>query len=452
MQTQVLSATDATTIALENITKYNPVINAMITVFADQALARATQLDALPAQARGALHGMVINLKDSIDFAGCVTTAASVILKDNIAQHNAFVTDRLLDAGAVIIGKANLHEWVFGPTSQSKHFGPVKNPWDPSRIPGGSSGGSGASVASEMCAVSIGSDTAGSIRIPSAFNGLTGLRPSVGRISCTGSIGVSPPFDVLGPLAKSVSNVARVFQVIAGYDPSDPMSVDRPVPNVLSTLNESVRGKRIGFMRRWYFDHISTEFQSAIENALEVFKNLGVEIVELDLGDIDRAQEMLAFRIVLADAFEKHREQLAQRPDDYGADIQMRLAIGGRLSGPDYAQALRWIEAWRHRLSRSFNQVDAMLCPTTPILPPLRADLEFAQAIRAIPKFTCVYAAAGVPSLALPCGLSTEGLPLSMELAGPNFGEATILQLGQAFQKVTAHHQRRPTLVSHDIR
>jgi aspartyl-tRNA(Asn)/glutamyl-tRNA(Gln) amidotransferase subunit A len=391
---------------------------------------------------------MVINLKDNIDLAGCVTTAASVILKDNVAQRNAFITDRLLDAGAVIIGKSNLHEWVFGPTSQSKHFGPVKNPWDPSRIPGGSSGGSGASVASEMCTVSIGSDTGGSIRIPSAFNGLAGLRPSVGRISCAGSVGVSPPFDVLGPLGKSVSDVARVFQVIAGYDPADPMSIDRPVPDALSTLNDSVRGKRIGFMRRWYFDHISKELQAAIDNALGVYKSLGVEIVEVDLGDVDRAHEMLGFRLILADAFEKHREQLAERPDDYGADIQMRLAIGGRLSGPDYAQALRWTEAWRHRLSGLFTQVDAMLCPTTPILPPLRADLEFAQAIRTIPKFTCVYAAAGVPSLALPCGFSAEGLPLSMELAGPAFGEAAILQLGHAFQQVTAHHQQRPTIFS----
>jgi aspartyl-tRNA(Asn)/glutamyl-tRNA(Gln) amidotransferase subunit A len=175
---------------------------------------------------------------------------------------------------------------------------------------------------------------------------------------------------------------------------------------------------------------------------------LGVEIVEVDLGDVDRAHEMLGFRLILADAFEKHREQLAQRPNDYGEDIQMRLAIGGRLSGPDYAQALRWTEAWRHRLSGLFTQVDAILCPTTPILPPLRADLEFAQAIRTIPKFTCVYAAAGVPSLALPCGFSAEGLPLSMELAGPAFGEAAILQLGHAFQKVTAHHLQRPALVS----
>jgi aspartyl-tRNA(Asn)/glutamyl-tRNA(Gln) amidotransferase subunit A len=270
----------------------------------------------------------------------------------------------------------------------------------------------------------------------------------VGRISCAGSVGVSPPFDVLGPLGKSVSDVARVFQVIAGYDPADPMSIDRPVPDALSTLNESVRGKRIGFMRRWYFDHISTELQTAIDNALDVYKSLGVEIVEVDLGDVDRAHEMLGFRLILADAFEKHREQLAQRPNDYGEDIQMRLAIGGRLSGPDYAQALRWTEAWRHRLSGLFTQVDAMLCPTTPILPPLRADLEFAQAIRTIPKFTCVYAAAGVPSLALPCGFSAEGLPLSMELAGPAFGEAAILQLGHAFQQVTAHHQQRPTIFS----
>lgn len=447
MNTQNESATVATKRALENIARFNPIVNAMISVATDQALARAAHLDALPANARGPLHGMIVNLKDNIDLAGSVTTAASIILKDNLAQQNAFITDRLIAAGAVIIGKSNLHEWVFGPTSQSKHFGPVKNPWDLDRIPGGSSGGSGASVASEMCAVSIGSDTAGSVRIPSAFNGLAGLRPSVGRISCSGSVGVSPPFDVLGPIGKSVFDVARVFQSIAGFDPFDPMSVNQPVPDVMASLNQSVRGKRLGFMRRWYFDHISEEMQSAFENALIVFQDLGVELVELDLGDVDRAHEMLGFRLILSDAFEKHREQLARRPNDYGTDIQMRLGLGARLSGPDYAQALRWVEVWRHRLAGLFLRVDAILCPTAPILPPLRADLEFAQAIRIIPKFTCVFAAAGVPSLALPSGFSTLGLPLSIELAGPSFGEEQILQLGHAFQCATSHHLKRPNLI-----
>jgi aspartyl-tRNA(Asn)/glutamyl-tRNA(Gln) amidotransferase subunit A len=437
--------------ALEAIRAWNPVVNAMIAVTEPQARERAASLDATAAAGgwAGLLHGMVINLKDCLDLAGTPTTAASVILKDNVPARNAFITDRLLASGAIIVGKSNLHEWVFGPTSQSRHFGPVRNPWNPAHVPGGSSGGSGASVACGMSQASIGSDTAGSIRLPASFTGLAGLRPSVGRISRTGSIAVSAPFDAFGPLARRVEDVARVFAVIAGHDPQDPFSVDLPVPNFLPTLHAPVRGMRIGIMRRWFLDDIHPELKAAIETAVGVFRDLGVDVVEVELGDVERAQEMLAFRVVLADAYALHRERLAARRADYGDDLMVRYTIGERVTGAQYAEALRWMETWRHRLARLFHDgIDAMLSPTTPGPAPAIAGLAYADAIRAIPRFTSVFTSAGVPSLALPCGFTADALPLplSMELSGPAFGEDRILKLGCAFQAATSHHLRQPVL------
>ena len=436
--------------ALTAIERWNPVINAMIRVTGEPARDRATELDRIAAASGsvGPLHGWVINIKDCLDWAGHPTTAASVILRDNIAQRNAFITERLIAAGAILIGKANLHEWVFGPTSQSLHFGPVANPWNPAHIPGGSSGGSGASVPCGMARVSIGSDTAGSIRLPASYCGLAGLRPSIGRISRTGSIAVSAPFDTFGPLARHVEDVARVFAVIAGHDPDDPFSVDTLVGDPLSTLNSPIAGQRIGVMRRWFFDDIDHDLRKALDEAIGVYRTLGADIVEVDLGDVERAQEMLAFRIVLADAFALHRDQLTSRPADYGQDLMVRYDIGERVTGAQYAEALRWIEAWRHRLHRILADqgLDAILTPTTPGPAPLRAGLAYANAIRAIPRFTSVFASAGVPSLAVPCGFTPAGLPLSFELSAARFNEAAVLQLGHAFQRVTDHHLRQPAL------
>ena len=444
------SATAALEEALGHIGRWNPIVNAMITVTERQARERATALDRIAADGGwgGLLHGMTVNLKDCLDWAGTPTTAASVILADNVPTRSAFITERLLRSGAVLVGKSNLHEWVFGPTSQSKHFGPVFNPWNPAHVPGGSSGGSGASVACGMSRVSIGSDTAGSIRLPASFNGVAGLRPSVGRVSRTGGIAVSAPFDAFGPLARRVDDVARVFAVIAGHDPQDPFSVDLPVPNFLPTLDDPVAGMRIGVMRRWFLDDIHPELKAAIEAAIGVFRELGVDIVELDLGDVERAQDMLAFRVVLADAYALHRERLSRRRADYGEDLHIRYGIGERVTGAEYAEALRWMEDWRHRLGAVFQGVDAILSPTTPGPAPAVAGLEYGSAIRSIPRFTSVFTSAGVPSLAVPCGFTTDPLPLplSMELSGPAFGEPQILRLGHAFQSVTPHHRRRPVL------
>lgn len=440
------SASVQTRKALANIERWNPLVNAMITVTADEAQRTAADRDraAEDGEWLGVLHGMTMSLKDCIDMAGVLTTGATKILSDNIARSDAFVTRRLLSNGAVIVGKANLHEWVYGPTSQSKHFGPVRNPWNPDCIAGGSSGGSGAAVACGMCVGSIGSDTGGSIRIPASFNGVAGLRPTIGRISNGGTLPVSAAFDTLGPMARHVSDVARIFDAIAGHDEDDIMSADEPMPNFLSRLCEPVRGMRIGLMRRWFFDGLHADVERAVDEAVATFRSLGVEIVELDLGDVENSQPLLAFNILVADALQVHAEQIGRREEDYGEDVLTRFRLGEHVSGVQYAEALRWMEIWRHRLRRTFGRVDAILSPTTPMPAPLADGRDFIESVRQITRLTYAWSFAGVPALAVPCGFTESGLPLSFQLAGRWFDEPAVLRLGHAYQGVTRHHLRMP--------
>ena len=420
-------------------------MNAMITVTADEARETAAEIDrAADGDWLGLLQGMTISLKDCVDMKGVRTTGASKVLENNVAVSDAHIVQRLRRNGAVIVGKANLHEFCFGPTSQSRHFGAVRNPWNPDCIAGGSSGGSGAAVATGMCMASIGSDTGGSIRIPASFNGIAGLRPTIGRISNRGSLPVSTAFDTLGPMAHRVSDVARIFAAIAGHDPDDAMSVDQPVPNFLPQLRDPVNGMRIGIMRRWYFDGLDPAVERAIDQAILVFRDLGVKIVEVDLGDVEQAHPLMAFGVLVADALQLHAEQIQRRAADYGADVLSRFSLGENVTGVQYAQALRWMEAWRHRLRRVFGGVDALLSPTTPVPAPAASQSDFLEVIRQITRFTYGWSFAGVPALSVPCGFSQDGRPLAFQLAGRWFDEPALLRLGHAFQNVTAHHSRRP--------
>ncbi|MFY0610328.1 MAG: amidase [Hyphomicrobiaceae bacterium] len=433
------------------IDAWNSETKAILTVLPDTARDTAAEIDDRQRRGEwcGLLAGMTMSIKDNIDIAGTVTTAGSKILANNMTNRDAFIIDRLKRAGAVIIGKANLHEWVFGPTSQSTHYGPVRNPWDISRIPGGSSGGSGASLAAGMCIGSIGSDTGGSVRLPSAFCGVSGLRPSIGRISCRGSVPVSAWFDTLGPMAKRVSDVARIFTVVAGHDSEDPISVDVPVPNVMAELDRPVAGLRLGLQERWFFDDLAPETTAAMEEAIAIYRSLGVEIVEVDLGDVERSHELLAFKVLLADAYNIHKDRLETRPDDYGRDVYTRAMLGKDVTGSEYAAALRWNEGFKQRLRNVFANVDAILTPTIPFGAPMaeagQEGQDWFDTIREITRFTYCWSFAGVPALSVPCGFDDNGMPLGMQIATPWFDESTALRLGHAYQSMTNYHARVPS-------
>ncbi|MCD8504616.1 MAG: amidase [Burkholderiaceae bacterium] len=434
-------------VAFANIEHWNSSLNALFSPNKAMAIERASVLDdhAVKGIYDGVLAGMTISIKDNIDWVGAPTTAASPLYANRYPERNAFVVDRLLEQGAILVGKANLHELVFGPTSQSKHYGPVRNPWNLAHIAGGSSGGSGASVASNMCQASIGSDTAGSIRIPAAFNGVCGLRPTSGRVSNQGTIAVSAKFDTLGPLARRVQDVARVFYAIAQHDPQDPCSEHYATP-MLPTDWGDIRGLRIGIPKNFFFDDITPEVKAAVGRASAELASLGAQLIPINLDGVEQAQEMLAFRIILADAFNLYRERLASNPEAFGDDLKIRFDIGAKVSGWEYAQALRWVEQWRHTLTSVFMDVDVILTPTIAMPAPTAADLQFGNAIRSIPRFTCAFAAAGIPSMAMPCGFSSEGLPLSMQLASSWGNEDLLFDVGAAYQSVTDFHMREPRL------
>jgi aspartyl-tRNA(Asn)/glutamyl-tRNA(Gln) amidotransferase subunit A len=421
--TMSVSAVREVEAALNAIDHWNPSTRAMLTVLGEDARDAAEQLDKRQADGEwcGLLAGMTLSLKDNIDMAGVVTTAGSKLLASNRVNDDAFIVSRLKRAGAVIVGKANLHEWVFGPTSQSPQYGPVRNPWDTDRIPGGSSGGSGAALASGMCVGSIGSDTGGSVRLPSAFCGVAGLRPTIGRISCRGSVPVSRLFDTLGPMAKRVSDVARIFSVVAGHDPEDPISQDVPVPNVVADLDRPVEGMRIGVQRRWFFENLDTAVSSAMDDAIRTFTSLGCEIVEVELGDVERCQELFAFKVLLADAYEVHKDRLQSHPDGYSRDVYTRAMLGKEVAGWEYAAAMRWNEAFQHRLRATFDTVDAILSPTIPFGAPEaqtgQEGEEWFSTIREITRYTYCWSFPGVPALSVPCGQDANGMPVALQLA-----------------------------------
>ncbi|MGE0503370.1 MAG: amidase [Rhizobiaceae bacterium] len=430
---------------LARIARHDGDYRAFITVTAEDALAAARKLDHA-AGPTGPLHGMTVAIKDNVDVAGAPTTAASPLLRDNLAAADAPVVARLRKAGAVIVGKANMHEWAIGPTGLSSRAPHAVNAWNPAHMPGGSSSGSGVAVALGFADAAIGSDTGGSVRLPAAFNGVTGLRPTVGLVPNTGSLPVSPPFDTLGPLACAAVDVARILQVIAGHDPDDPLSADRPADDYLSAMNRRVAGLRIGVPRGWFFADLDPQVAAAVARATAVFRDLGAAIVEIDLPEADRAGPMVAFNVILVDAFQTHRDRIADHRDAFGENVLSRLDIGAGIAAVDYAAALRWMERWRRQLRSAFDGIDAILSPTTPCPAPAIASAEpYLDTVRRITRFTYPWVAWGGPTVSVPCGFA-GGLPVAFQLTGRWFDEATMLRLAHGFQGATDWHLRRPDL------
>jgi len=332
----------------ERIDALDEAFNAYITVTREQALAAARRCEEeiLRGDYRGPLHGVPVALKDLYDTAGVRTTAASKIYAHRVPAEDATSVARLRAAGAVLIGKTNLHEFAYGVTTESSYFGPTRNPWDPKRVAGGSSGGSGAAVAAGLCGAATGSDTGGSIRIPAALCGIVGLKPTYGRISCHGLLPLSRTLDHAGPMARSVYGAAIMLTAMAGYDPRDPASAEVPVPDHTADLRDGVVGLHIGVEPRWALSGIHREVRAAFQEALSVLEDLGAEIVEVSMPRIEEGMEA-ALTILMAEATAVHEEFLRTRPDDYQPDVRARLEKGFGVSGVDYGRARRTGELLR---------------------------------------------------------------------------------------------------------
>jgi aspartyl-tRNA(Asn)/glutamyl-tRNA(Gln) amidotransferase subunit A len=445
-----VSAVELTKECLAQIEKLNPTLNAFITVTGESALtqARTAEAEILRGHWRGPLHGIPLALKDLIDTAGIRTTAASALFKDRIPEEDAEVVRRLKDAGAVLLGKQNLHEFAYGGSSMISHYGEVHNPWDPARIAGGSSGGSAASTAAGLCYGAIGTDTAGSIREPAALCGVVGLKPTYGRVSGRGVIPLSRSLDHIGPIARTVADVAVMLQGIAGYDAKDANSVDMPVGDLAAIHDSSTRVK-IGVPRKFFYADLDAEVASAVEDALGVLRSLGNDLLEIEIYvPTDRILQA-------AESYAYHREFISRSPELYQPETLRRIRTGEDISAAQVEQAARELKQTRSEIGKVFERVDFLVTPTVPIPAPAISDLKSdPNALRpcelVLLRNTRPANVWGLPAISIPCGFTKAGLPIGLQIIGPHWREDRVLQLAYAYEQATGWHKRSLRLAGLD--
>ena len=445
------SAVEETRRCLNNIEQFDSLVKAYIAVLPESALQEAEAIDRAREQdiVGGVLDGIPISIKDCIDVAGIPCTNGSSFFANYVPEQDALIVQRLRNAGAVILGKTNLHEFAYGSTTQNPHYGSTRNPWDLDRIPSGSSGGAGASVAAQMCVGAVGSDTGGSVRTPAAINGVTGLRPSMGSIPMTGSFTrICPAIDTVGPLGESVEIVARMFTVMAGYDDDDLYSVRREQPDFLGRLDNSIKGTRIGLPRKFFLENLEEGVGSAVEAAAQQLAALGADIVDVELEGAESAQQSV-MPMVWADAYQYHRERAETSPAQFGQDVLDRILLGQDITGYEYAAALRARDGWNRIVDRVLEQVDVILTPTTPITAPLvEESSDMLSTTHHLTRFTYLFSWSGLPGLSVPCGFTSAGMPIGMLLNGRPWEETLLFQIGHSYQSDTDWHNRRPPLLN----
>ena len=445
-----LSPREAVQSYLDRIEAINPRVNAYIQVAGDQALAAADAAERIPASERGALWGVPLGIKDVVDVGGLNTTAASEILRHNLAAEDSTAVARLRAAGAIILGKLNTHEFALGAWTNSPHFGPARNPWDTERICGGSPGGSGCAMAADLAAGTLGTDTAGSIRIPACFGGVTGLRPSTGRVSNAGSVPVSATFDTIGPIARTAEDCALLLREIAGSDPRDPSTFDIAVPDYVAGLAGGIKGLRIGLVAQRFERGIDPAVAATVREAVAELEALGatVEAVRPQFTETAGVVHQL---VMLPEAAQNHQQWLRECPELYGADVRARLLAGVFLPGTAYVTGQKARRVAFDEARELFQRFDLLVQPQMPVVPPkLGQDLvdlgTEQQTYRlALLPFNSPWSLVGLPAMSVPAGF-VGGLPVGMTLVGPRFGEAAVLRAGHAFQQATDWHERRPAL------
>lgn len=436
-----VSPVEVTQAYLDRIGTYASALNAYIRVTEEAALAqaRAAEAEIRAGQYRGPLHGVPIAIKDLYDVAGLPTTAGSRLFLDNVAAQDAPSIARLRDAGAVFLGKLNMHEVAYGVTGDSSHFGPTHNPWDLARVPGGSSSGSGAAVAAGLCAAATGSDTGGSIRIPAALCGIVGLKPTYGRVPTRGLIPLSYSLDHPGPLARSVYDAAVMLQAMSGYDAADPTSVDRPVPDFTADMERGARGLTVALDPAFSLVGADADVLRGLHATLDTLRHEGASVVESALPRLAEANKV-ALDILNAEATGFHAERLKARRDEFRPDVGSRLQLGFEVRGIDYAYAVRFRSFLVRDFERLFESVDLFIAPGCAVpAPPLGASKVEIEGVtvsarEAIARYTRPFNLTGLPVLSLPSGLSAEGLPVGVQLVSRWWDEATLVRIGRVLE------------------
>jgi aspartyl-tRNA(Asn)/glutamyl-tRNA(Gln) amidotransferase subunit A len=442
-----VSPVEVTKALLERIAAHDGALHSFLRVTEGVALreAAAAERELMAGTSRGPLHGIPYALKDIVETAGIPTTGHSKLRQDYMPSEDAETVKRLKAGGGVLMGKLATWEFALGGPSFDLPWPPARNPWNPDHLPGGSSSGAGAAVAAGFVPGAIGTDTGGSIRGPAAVCGIAGIKPTYGRVSRRGVFPNTFSMDHCGPLCRSAEDIALFLQVIAGFDPEDPGSEDVPVPDYTATLNDGVRGLRLGLVEDWYRDAPHPDVAPAIDSAVVVLRGLGAIVEPVKLSSL-RDYTDCKTTISSVELFAIHEHDLRTRPQDFGRILRNRVLPGALIRGEDYLEALRWRSALAKEQARALQHCDAFVTAAALNVAD-RADPNALDRLVGAPSVTMPFSVGGLPAIAIPCGFSrAEGLPLSLQIAGAPFAEATVLRIAHAYQQATDWHKQHPNL------
>jgi aspartyl-tRNA(Asn)/glutamyl-tRNA(Gln) amidotransferase subunit A len=440
---KAVSPVELTRLCLERIQRLGPAMKAFISVTADAALeqARTAEREITGGRYRGPLHGIPIALKDLIDTAGARTTAGSAVFQERVPSEDATVVRRLKAEGAVLVGKTNLHEFAYGGSGVVSYYGAAHNPWAREHITGGSSSGSAAAVAAGLCYAALGSDTAGSIRLPAACCGIVGMKPTYGLVSARGVVPLSWSYDHVGPMTRSVRDAALLLQAIAGYDAGDATSREFPQSDYLENLEQDTRSLRIGIVRQFFFDDLEAEVAAAINNALQVLETLTGGLSDASMPiDTDRT-------VQAAESYAYHSQFLADHAQLYQPETLRRIQRGESIAARDYILKRVELEQLRHAAADLFSDYDLLVTPASPATAPALAELQanpedLRRRELILLRNTRPFNVLGLPAISVPCGFTRDGLPVGLQIAGAPGDDARVLQLAFAYEQATEWHKR----------
>ena len=446
------SPVELTEACLARIERYDRAINAFITVTREQALKHAREMEAELKRGtrRGPLHGIPIALKDNIDTAGVKTTAASGVFKDRVPTADADVVVRLKKAGAVILGKLNLHEFALGGTSAVTYFGPVHNPWALDRVAGGSSGGSAAAIAADLCFATLGTDTGGSIRIPASLCGIVGFKPTYGRVSTRGVVPMAWTLDHVGPMCKTVEDASLMLAAIAGYDALEPTSVDTPVPDYTRAIGMPTAKLRVGVARTPFFEGLTPEVTKGVEAAIDVIRKLTAHVADVEVPSSGNIADVWNSEI-----YAYHQPWITKTPELYQEATRTLIQGAGKTSSATYANARHQVDVVRREIKNVFATVDLLVTPTQRgVAPPIAPQPVAGGGRGGVPPpggagglvNTAAFDIYGLPTISVPCGFTSAGLPIGLQISGNHFAEPAVLALAHAYEQATEWHKRRPSL------
>jgi aspartyl-tRNA(Asn)/glutamyl-tRNA(Gln) amidotransferase subunit A len=442
-----VSPVEAARAHLARIERLDPKLNAFLTVTADIALAAAAcaEHERMTGRDLGPLHGVPMALKDLFDTDSVLTTAGSKILARNVPTHDAAAVERLRAAGLVLLGKTNMHEFAYGTTTNNPHYGPCRNPWDLGRSPGGSSGGSGAALAAGMCPVSLGTDSGGSIRIPAAACGVAGLKPTLGRVSRRGVVPLAWSFDTVGPMARTVEDLALLMNVVAGPDPADEWCSTRPAEDFSRDLERRVAGLKLGVPQDRDFDGVEPGIAAAVDAAIAVLEGEGASRTQVPLLGMARAHT--AHHAILAvEASAYHGAWLRDCPGDYGDAMRLSLELGELIPAVDYVNARREQALVRTMFRFALTQADVLVFPTLPHSPLRIGETMSREPEVAWNRLLTPVNVAGYPAATVPCGFDESGMPVGLQIVGRPWDEALVLRVARAYERATEWNTRRPPI------